>query len=80
LALAWPLAKKDYIVPIRGSRNPDRVAQNIAAGNVTLTADDLACINEIAPKGGIGGRQGKRAHHVPDVRGVGPQADAHLSR
>jgi aryl-alcohol dehydrogenase-like predicted oxidoreductase len=56
LALAWLLAKKDDIVPIPGSRNPERVAQNIAAADLTLTADDLARIDEIAPEGGIGGR------------------------
>ncbi|MER5619277.1 aldo/keto reductase [Streptomyces sp. NPDC002215] len=38
LALAWLLAQKDYIVPIPGSRNPDRVAQNTAA-DLTLTAE-----------------------------------------
>ncbi|WP_433562964.1 aldo/keto reductase [Nocardia sp. CA-151230] len=56
LSLAWVLAQKDYIVPIPGSRNPDRVAQNIAATDVTLTAEDLARITEIAPTGGHGGR------------------------
>ncbi|MET8856026.1 aldo/keto reductase [Streptomyces sp. NPDC004579] len=35
LALAWLLAQKDYIVPIPGSRNPGRVAQNIAAAYLT---------------------------------------------
>ncbi|MFE4700828.1 aldo/keto reductase [Streptomyces sp. NPDC056738] len=56
LALAWLLAQKNYIVPIPGSRNPGRVAQNIAAADLALTADDLARIAEIAPKGGLGGR------------------------
>ncbi|MGW0436803.1 aldo/keto reductase [Micromonospora sp. NPDC003197] len=56
LALAWLLAKRDDIVPIPGSRNPGRVAQNIAAADVTLTAEDLARIDEIAPEGGLGGR------------------------
>ncbi|MER5618575.1 aldo/keto reductase [Streptomyces sp. NPDC002215] len=56
LALAWLLAQKDYIVPIPGSRNPGRVAQNTAAANLVLTADDLARITEIAPECGIGGR------------------------
>ncbi|MEU9732701.1 aldo/keto reductase [Streptomyces sp. NPDC048002] len=56
LALAWLLAQKDYIVPIPGSRNPVRVAQNIAAANLTLNADDLAHIADIAPHGGKGGR------------------------
>ncbi|WP_435210638.1 aldo/keto reductase [Streptomyces sp. bgisy034] len=56
LALAWLLTQKDYIVPIPGSRNPVRVAQNIAAANLTLNADDLAHIADIAPHGGKGGR------------------------
>ncbi|MER8039811.1 aldo/keto reductase [Streptomyces hydrogenans] len=56
LSLACLLAQKDYIVPIPGSRNPDRVAQNTAAADLVLTPDDLAAIAEIAPDGGIGGR------------------------
>ncbi|SEH01293.1 Predicted oxidoreductase [Nonomuraea solani] len=56
LALAWLLAKKDYIVPIPGSRSPERVAHNIAAADLKLTADEIARIDEIAPEGGIGGR------------------------
>ena len=31
LALTWLLAKRDDIVPIPGSRNPKRVAENAAA-------------------------------------------------
>ncbi|MFF5078472.1 aldo/keto reductase [Actinoplanes sp. NPDC000266] len=54
LALAWLLARKDYIVPIPGSRNSERVAENVAAAEVTLTVDDLARIDDIAPNGGIG--------------------------
>ncbi|NNH71390.1 hypothetical protein HLB23_16215 [Nocardia uniformis] len=56
LALAWTLAQRDYIVPIPGSRNPDRVAQNVAASDIALTAEDLARIAAIAPVGGHGGR------------------------
>ncbi|WP_430332596.1 aldo/keto reductase [Rhodococcus sp. ACT016] len=56
LALAWLLAQKDYIVPIPGSRNRDRVAQNVAAAELVLTAEDLARITEIAPTGAQGGR------------------------
>ena len=55
LALTWILAKKPYIVPIPGSRNPERVAENVAAAQVTLTNEDLAQIAEIAPDGAIGG-------------------------
>jgi aryl-alcohol dehydrogenase-like predicted oxidoreductase len=56
LALAWLLAQKDYVVPIPGSRNPQRVAQNVAAAGITLTDDDLARIEEIAPGGAVGER------------------------
>lgn len=56
LALAWLLAQRDYIVPIPGSRNPVRVSQNIAAADVTLSAEDLDRINAIAPGGGHGDR------------------------
>jgi aryl-alcohol dehydrogenase-like predicted oxidoreductase len=55
VALAWLLARKDYIVPIPGSRNADRVAQNVAAADLELTAEDLAHRRH-RPTGGIGGR------------------------
>lgn len=54
LAIAWLLARRDYIVPIPGSRNPDRVAQNVAAADLVLSDDDLRRIDEIAPDGGVG--------------------------
>jgi len=57
LALAWLLAQKDYIVPIPGSRNAERVAQNTAAAGIALTAEDIARIAEIAPHGGTGVRE-----------------------
>lgn len=56
LALAWLLAKKDDIVPIPGSRNPDRVAANVAAADLHLSAADVARIDEIAPNGAFGSR------------------------
>ncbi|MFW0786694.1 aldo/keto reductase [Gordonia sp. CPCC 206044] len=55
LALAWLLARKDYVVPIPGSRNTNRVAQNIAASELVLTETDLDRIAELAPNGGVGG-------------------------
>lgn len=57
VAIAWTLARKPYIVPIPGSRNPERVAENIGAAGLVLTADELAAIDRIAPNGGIGSRQ-----------------------
>ncbi|GAA4685066.1 aldo/keto reductase [Frondihabitans cladoniiphilus] len=54
LSLAWLLAQRPYVVPIPGSKNPDRVAQNVGAADVTLTAQDLAEIARIAPTGAAG--------------------------
>ncbi|SFF41256.1 aldo/keto reductase [Curtobacterium sp. YR515] len=48
LSLAWILAQRDDVVPIPGSKNPDRVAQNVAAAGVVLTADDLARIDALS--------------------------------
>ena len=56
LALAWLLAQGDDIVPIPGTRSPQRVAENAAAAHVTLTAQDLARVQEILPRGAAGSR------------------------
>ena len=56
LALAWLLAQGDHVVPIPGTRSPERVAENIAAADLTLTAEDLRRIAEILPTGGFGAR------------------------
>jgi aryl-alcohol dehydrogenase-like predicted oxidoreductase len=56
LALAWLLAQGDDIVPIPGTRSPQRLAENVAAADVTLTGADLARIQEILPHGGFGAR------------------------
>ncbi|WIB16363.1 aldo/keto reductase [Curtobacterium sp. MCPF17_050] len=47
LALAWILAQRDDIVPIPGSRNPGRVAENVTAADVTFTSDELARIDAL---------------------------------
>ncbi len=44
IALAWLLARKPFIVPIPGTRRLERVAENVGAAAVQLTADDLAHI------------------------------------
>jgi aryl-alcohol dehydrogenase-like predicted oxidoreductase len=56
LAIAWLLAQGEDIVPIPGTRRPARVAENVAAARVRLTAGDLARINEILPEGAAGTR------------------------
>ncbi|MFE3740759.1 aldo/keto reductase [Streptomyces sp. NPDC059096] len=56
LALAWLLAQGDDIVPIPGTRSPERLAENVAAARITLTPQDLARIQEILPHGSAGSR------------------------
>ena len=56
LALAWLLAQGDDIVPIPGTRSPDRLAQNAAAADVTLDQSDLDRIRQILPHGAAGAR------------------------
>jgi aryl-alcohol dehydrogenase-like predicted oxidoreductase len=56
LALAWLLAQGDDIVPIPGTRSAERVEENAAAADLTLTADDLTAIAQILPTGGFGAR------------------------
>jgi aryl-alcohol dehydrogenase-like predicted oxidoreductase len=56
LALAWLLAQGDDIVPIPGTRSPERLAENVGAASVTLTSDDLKRVDEILPGGSFGSR------------------------
>jgi len=50
LALAWLIAQGPDVVPIPGSRDPARVAENAAAGDLTLTPDDLVALERVAPR------------------------------
>jgi aryl-alcohol dehydrogenase-like predicted oxidoreductase len=56
LALAWLLAQGSDIVPIPGTRRPERLAENAAAADVRLSASELARIDEILPGGAYGSR------------------------
>jgi aryl-alcohol dehydrogenase-like predicted oxidoreductase len=50
LSLAWLLARKPFIVPIPGTRNPDHLIENLGAINVQLTAEDLRAIDTAVAK------------------------------
>lgn len=45
ISLAWMLAKKDWIVPIPGTRNLERLKENAEAANVQLSDDDVKAID-----------------------------------
>jgi aryl-alcohol dehydrogenase-like predicted oxidoreductase len=55
LALAWLLAQGKDIVPIPGTKKKARLAENIGALAVQLTADDLAQIADSIPVGAAAG-------------------------
>jgi len=57
LALAWVLAQGDDIVPIPGTRHPERVEENVAALDVVLSESDLRRIDAAAPKGVAAGER-----------------------
>jgi aryl-alcohol dehydrogenase-like predicted oxidoreductase len=50
IALAWLLAQKPWIVPIPGTTKPDRLAENLGAASVALSADDLRDIDRAAAR------------------------------
>jgi aryl-alcohol dehydrogenase-like predicted oxidoreductase len=50
VALAWLLAQKPWIVPIPGTRNVERLEENIGAASVTLTDADLREITDAASR------------------------------
>jgi aryl-alcohol dehydrogenase-like predicted oxidoreductase len=55
LALAWVLSRGDEVVPIPGTKRRSYLEENAAAGEVELTDDDLARIEEAFPKGATAG-------------------------
>ncbi len=55
LALAWLLAQGPDVVPIPGTTKAARVAENVAAADITLSAEDLAAIEAAVPETAVEG-------------------------
>jgi aryl-alcohol dehydrogenase-like predicted oxidoreductase len=55
LALAWVLAQGDDIVPIPGTKRRRYLEENIAAGEVAISAAEMAEIAEALPRGAASG-------------------------
>jgi aryl-alcohol dehydrogenase-like predicted oxidoreductase len=55
LALAWVLAQGEDIVPIPGTKRRKYLQENVGALDVVLTDEDLARIEEVAPKDAFAG-------------------------
>ena len=50
VALAWLLAKQDWIVPIPGTRRIERLEENLAAADLALTAEDVAGLDDASAR------------------------------
>ena len=57
LALAWVLAQGDDMIPIPGSSRRTHLEENLAAMEISLSAEDLKRIDEAAPKGAAAGER-----------------------
>jgi aryl-alcohol dehydrogenase-like predicted oxidoreductase len=55
LAIAWVLSRGDYIVPIPGTSHRERLEENVAAADLTLSAMTLATLGEIFRPGAAAG-------------------------
>lgn len=67
LALAWVLARGDDIVPIPGTKRTKYLDENLAALDVTLTPDDLAALDRVAPVGVAAGDR----YHAAGMKALG---------
>ena len=64
LAVAWLLHKGDDVVPIPGTKRRRWLEENVAAADVTLTADDLAEIEGALPIGAASGPRYADMSHI----------------
>lgn len=63
LALAWLLAQGPDVVPIPGSRHPDRIAENAAAAGVVISPAALERLDGLLPRSAWAGD--RRSFAVP---------------
>jgi aryl-alcohol dehydrogenase-like predicted oxidoreductase len=57
VALAWLLAKKPWIVPIPGTRRLERLEENLGATTVSLTAQDVAELDDASARIEVAGER-----------------------
>jgi len=66
LVLAWLLAQDRGLIPIPGTKRRDRLDENVAALQVTLSAEDVTRISEAVPAGAVAGLR----YPAPQMKGV----------
>jgi aryl-alcohol dehydrogenase-like predicted oxidoreductase len=64
LALAWVLHQGDDIVPIPGTKRRTYLQENVAAAEIELSEEDLARIDEAAPRGVTAGDRYADMSHI----------------
>ncbi|MBD2716142.1 aldo/keto reductase [Microvirga sp. STR05] len=57
LALAWVLAQGNDVVPIPGTKRVHYLEENLGALEISLSLEELAQLNSIAPKGAAAGQR-----------------------
>lgn len=66
LALAW-LLSQDNVTPIPGTTRVERLEENLSAAEISLTREELAAIESVAPKGvAVGTRYPEESMQVLD--------------
>jgi len=55
LAIAWVLAKGDWIVPLVGARTRQQLSESLAALSIVLSAEDLARLEQAMPPEHVAG-------------------------
>lgn len=64
LALAWVLAQGSDVVPIPGTKRVKFLEENAAAADITLTVEQRARLEDVAPKGAAAGARYPDMSHV----------------
>jgi aryl-alcohol dehydrogenase-like predicted oxidoreductase len=63
VALAWLLFQQPWIVSIPGTRRAERIAENAAATQIALSADEIATLDALAESVGVQGNR-YNDHHM----------------
>ncbi|HEX3868021.1 MAG TPA: aldo/keto reductase [Gemmatimonadaceae bacterium] len=64
IALAWILAQKPWMAPVPGTTKLSRLAENLEAANVDLSADDLREMETAASHVAVHGAGYSAAHEA----------------
>lgn len=57
LALAWILTRGTDIIPLIGARTTERLSEALGGMVVNLSAEDLAELDRVAPRGALAGER-----------------------